>query len=171
MTKSHREFQGKVIAVDRETVRLPNGHDCELEIIRHPGGAAVVALNEDKQVCLLRQYRHVAEDWLWELPAGKLEKDEPPLTTAQRELKEEAGVSAQDWIELGEILTSPGVLQETIYLYLATGLNLTEACHDADEVMEVHWLDFQQALSWAGSGKIKDAKTIIGLYRAQQNLI
>ena len=171
MSKGRREFQGKVIAVDLETVRLPNGRDCELEIVRHPGGAATVAINEQNQVCLLRQYRHVADGWLWELPAGKLEPDESPIVTAQRELQEEAGVTAGNWSELGAILSSPGVFQETIHLYLARELTSCRPTHEADEVMEVHWVALRDALDWAKSDKIRDAKTIIGLFRAQQHLI
>src|SRR5690242_9521179 len=95
--KQTLHFSGRVIRVTTDEVTLPNGHRTVLEIVHHPGGAAAVALDAGRRVCLLRQYRYVADGWVWELPAGKLESDEPPLSTAQRELVEEAGVSARDW--------------------------------------------------------------------------
>src|SRR5215470_19850398 len=99
--KQSLHFAGRVVRVTTDEVVLPNGHRTVLEVVHHPGGAAAVALDAQQQVCLLRQYRYVAGGWLWELPAGKLESGEPPLTTAQRELIEEAGVSAQHWQSLG----------------------------------------------------------------------
>lgn len=158
-------YQGRIIHVDTEVVTLPNGHRFELEIVRHPGGAASVVLDDRGRVCLLRQYRHVAGQWLWELPAGKLEPGEPPLHTAKRELLEEAGVEAEQWQDLGVIYTSPGIYTEKIYLYLAKGLQAATLKHEEEELIEVQWLDFNEALAWAGDGTISDAKTIIGLFR------
>ena len=101
---------------------LPNGMRVPLEIVRHPGGAAVVAIDAQDRVCLLRQYRHAAGGYIYELPAGKLEPDEPPEATARRELVEEASVSAAHWTSLGAYFSSPGVFTEVIHLYLATEL-------------------------------------------------
>jgi 8-oxo-dGTP pyrophosphatase MutT (NUDIX family) len=115
-------FRGRIITVTTDEVLLPNGHRAELEVVHHPGGAAAVAIDAQERVCLLRQYRYVAEGWLWELPAGKLEPDEPPLITAQRELVEEAGVSARRWDSLESYLSSPGIFTEVLHLFLATGL-------------------------------------------------
>src|SRR5687768_13799489 len=98
-------FKGRVITVTVDEVILPNGHRERLELVHHPGGAAVVAIDAQDRVCLLRQYRHAAGQWIWELPAGKLEPNEPPLTTAQRELIEEGGVSAREWRSLGAYLS------------------------------------------------------------------
>ncbi len=95
------QFTGRVVRVTTDEVVLPNGHRALLEVVHHPGGAAAVALDAEERICLLRQYRYVADGWLWELPAGKLEPDEPPLATAQRELAEEAGVRARHWRSLG----------------------------------------------------------------------
>ncbi len=160
-----RKFTGQIIAVDVETVSLPNGHSFDLEIVQHPGGAAVVVLDGQGRVCLLRQYRHVAEQWLWELPAGKIEQDEAPLLTAQRELLEEAGVRAKHWHELGKILSSPGVFKEVVHLYLAQDITHSVAMPEKEEQIEIEWINFEQALTWAKNGKIVDAKTLIGLFR------
>jgi 8-oxo-dGTP pyrophosphatase MutT (NUDIX family) len=164
--KQTEHFRGRVIRVTTDEVVLPNGHRAELEVVHHPGGAAVVALDAAERVCLLRQYRYVADGWLWELPAGKLEPQEPPLTTAQRELVEEAGASARDWISLGAVLSSPGVFSEVLHLFLATGIGPTSAAHEHAEEIEVHWVPFTQAHEWALAGEIRDAKTVIGLVRA-----
>lgn len=160
-------YRGRVIDVALERVELPNGHRAELEIVRHPGGAAVVALDERHRVCLLYQYRYVAGGWLWELPAGKIDGGEAPVLTAHRELAEEAGVKAAHWLPMGRMVSSPGVFSESVYLYLARQLTPADAVRDAHEVFEVHWVPFDEALEQARSGEIVDAKTIIGLFRAQ----
>lgn len=159
-------FQGRIIDVGIEQVRLPNGRDVELEIVRHPGGAAAIAIDERRRVCLLRQYRHASGGWLWELPAGKLDPGEAPATTAERELAEEAGVIAASWDSLGRLHSSPGILAEVIHLYLARGLREVALGHEDEEVIEVHWLPLEQALQWCLDGTITDAKTLVGLYRA-----
>ena len=159
-------FQGRVIRVTTDEVTLPNGHRALLEVVHHPGGAAVVAIDDARRVCLLRQYRYVADGWIWELPAGKLEPQEPPLLTAQRELAEEAGASARDWRSLGVCLSSPGVFTERVHLFLATGIAPAASAHEKSEIIEVHWLPLAQACSWARDGTIADAKTVIGLLRA-----
>ncbi len=158
-------FQGRVIDVVLETVELPNERQVELEIVRHPGGAAAVALDEQGRVCLLRQYRHAGGGWLWELPAGKIDPGEEPLATATRELEEEAGVRAADWTDLGPMHSSPGVFTEVIHLWLARRLEIQPHTQEQDEVIEIHWLPLNQALDWCSDGTITDAKTLVGLYR------
>jgi ADP-ribose pyrophosphatase len=170
LTKREPVFEGRMIEVAVETVEMPNGMQVELEIIRHPGGAAAVALDEQERVCLLRQFRHAADGWLWELPAGRIEPDEEPRLTATRELAEEAGVSADDWTDLGPMHSSPGVFTEVIHLWLARGLSQGEPAQHADELIEIHWLPLSQALDWCNDGTITDAKTLIGLYRTQAYL-
>jgi 8-oxo-dGTP pyrophosphatase MutT (NUDIX family) len=159
-------FKGRVIDVARERVELPNGRQVDLEIVRHPGGAAVVALDGERRVCLLRQFRHAGDGWLWELPAGKLDPGEGPFATAVRELAEEAGVTAGDWVGLGYMHSSPGVFTEIIHLWLACDLAMQDHDQECDELIEVHWLPLEQVLSWCADGTITDAKTLIGLYRA-----
>ena len=160
-------FSGRIISLELQHARLPNGSELEMEIIQHPGGAAVVAIDESLRVCLLRQYRHALRAWLWELPAGKIDNAENPLETAIRELAEEAGTRADNWRSLGEIISSPGVFTEVIHLYLATGLHEVPSQAEEHEVFEVHWLPFEQAVSCAEQGEYTDAKTVAALLRAR----
>ena len=159
-------YDGRVIKVSIDTVDLPNGMRIPLEIVRHPGGAAVVALDAQNRVCVLRQYRHAAGGYIYELPAGKLEPGEPPEATIKRELVEEAGVNAAHWQSLGTYFSSPGVFTEVIHLYLATGLEAVAARPEADEVFEIEWWPLNQAMERARNGELVDAKTIIGILRA-----
>jgi 8-oxo-dGTP pyrophosphatase MutT (NUDIX family) len=163
-------YQGRIVRLALESVRLPNGALAELEIVHHPGGAAVVALDAQRRVCLLRQYRHAAGGWLWELPAGKLDAGEAPLATAERELEEEAGMRAKHWESLGRIVSSPGVLTEVIHLYLARELTPTPAHAEDHEVIEIHWFPWEEVLRMAQGGDIEDAKTLAGLWRAEARL-
>jgi ADP-ribose pyrophosphatase len=163
-------FQGRAVRLDLERVVLPNGHEIELEIVRHPGGAATVALDEQDRVCLLRQYRHAAGGWLWELPAGKLDAGEAPQHTASRELAEEAGVTAADWTSLGRLVSSPGVFTEVVHLFLAQGLSATPTAPEPGECLEVHWVPRDQAVRRALDGDIDDGKTVVGLLRADASL-
>jgi ADP-ribose pyrophosphatase len=167
---STHHFTGRVIKVSVDEVELPNGRRTALEVVKHPGGAAAVAINATGQVCLLRQYRYAAHGWVWELPAGKLEPGEPPELTARRELVEEAGQQATHWTNLGISLSSPGVFTEIIHLYLATGLSPTATALEDSEVLEVHWVPFDEACARALNGEIIDSKTVIGLLRAREHL-
>ncbi len=159
-------YRGKVIEVAVETVELPNGSQSVLEMVHHPGGAAVVALDDQERVYLLRQYRHAAGGWIWELPAGRRNPDESPFETGRRELIEEAGLRAEEWIELGPMYSSPGIFDEVIHLWLARGLSEAATDHEAGEVIEIHRLPLSQALDWCDDGIIADSKTLVGLYRA-----
>lgn len=158
-------FSGKTIEVNLETASFPDGREGELEIVRHPGGAAVVAIDADERVCLIRHYRHAAQGWLWEIPAGRLEPNEPPAATAARELAEEAGIKAAQWEPIGAILTSPGVFTEVIHLFEARDLTPVPRALEQDEYIEVHWVALAEALAWALDGEIRDAKTLIGIFR------
>lgn len=170
MSAQQRVFHGIVISVDAGPVELPNGRTAHYEIVRHPGGAAVVALDESGRVCLLRQYRPAGGGWVWELPAGRLEPGEPPQATARRELLEEAGCEAASWESLGSILSSPGVFDEVIHLYLARGLAPRQVRHEQHEVIEVHWVPLADAARQAATGELRDAKTVIGLMRTASKL-
>jgi ADP-ribose pyrophosphatase len=165
--KTRTVFEGRVVRLGIESLTLPNGEPLELEIVRHPGGAAVVALDEDRRVCLLRQFRHAAGGWLWELPAGKLEKEEQPQATAARELAEEAGLKAGHWHQLGAVLMTPGFCDERIHLYLAGQLTPVASQPERHEVIEIHWIPFTRAIEQVRDGTIHDAKTMLGLLLAQ----
>jgi ADP-ribose pyrophosphatase len=164
----HRKeiFSGRVITVSVDDVQLPNGVRVPLEIVRHPGGAAVVAIDDLDRVCLLSQFRHAAGGFIYELPAGKLEPDESPENTAKRELVEEASTAAENWTSLGSYFSSPGCFTEVIHLYLATGLQAADGEPFEDEVIQVNWLPFDEVVSKALNGELTDAKTIIGILRA-----
>jgi 8-oxo-dGTP pyrophosphatase MutT (NUDIX family) len=165
--KTRTVFEGRVVRLGIESLTLPNGETLELEIVRHPGGAAVVALDENRRVCLLRQFRHAAGGWLWELPAGKLEKEEEPQATAARELAEEAGLRAEHWQKLGTVLMTPGFCDETIHLFLVERLSPVSTQLERHELIEIHWLPFSEAISRVHDGTIHDAKTMLGLLLAE----
>lgn len=160
-------FTGKIVSVSTRQVSLPNNYEMEMEVVEHPGGSAVVALNEQHEICLLKQYRAVFDEWFWELPAGKRDHEEPPVLTARRELLEEAGVEASQWQELGSMVSSPGVFTERVFLYLARDLRLGQPKRAADEVIaELQWIPLAQAREWACDGIIADAKSVIAILRA-----
>jgi 8-oxo-dGTP pyrophosphatase MutT (NUDIX family) len=163
-------FTGRVIQVNVERVQLPNASTADLEIIHHPGGAAVVAIDANRNVCLLHQFRHAANGYLWELPAGKIDNKEPPLDTARRELTEEAGATAATWESLGDFVSSPGVFTEVVHLFLATDLQPTPRGHEEHEVIEVHWKPLSEALRMAEQGEIRDGKSVVGIFRAAARL-
>ena len=163
-------YRGRVIDVDVDEVRLPNGHQATLEIIRHPGGAAIVALNDREEICLLRQYRHAVADWLWEVPAGKRDRGEPPEQTAVRELAEEAGCTARRWESLGSYIASPGVFTEQVQLYLARDLQSTASAPEAAEVFAVVWVPLEEACRRALGGEIVDGKSVVAVLRARHLL-
>lgn len=160
-------YQGRVLRFTVEQVRLPNDHVTTLEIVHHPGGSAVVALDDEQRICLVRQYRHAVGGYIWEIPAGKIDNKDPPLTTAQRELQEEAGRIAGEWHSLGEYLSSPGFLTEVVHLFFATQLKTVQNRLEAAEVLEAHWIPFEQALEMAQSGELRDGKSLAALLRAR----
>ena len=164
-------FRGRVVRIEAASVQLPGGNVAEYEIIRHPGSAAVVAMDGQHRVCLLRQFRPAAGGWIWELPAGRREPDEQPQQTALRELAEEAGCRAESWQALGSILSSPGVSSEEIHLFLATGLKPHPVQHEPFEAIQIHWIDFDAALERAVTGEVRDAKSVVGLMLAREYLI
>ena len=164
-----RIFTGRVVTLDVAEVTLPNGQVAELEVVGHPGGAAIVAVNDAGAVCLLHQYRHVAGGWLWEIPAGKLD-GRPPEDVARSELREEAGRTAARWESLGRVLSSPGVFTEIVHLYLARELSVVPPQPEREEVFEVSWVPLASALARALRGEIEDGKSVIALVRAAERL-
>ena len=159
-------YSGRVLQLNIERVRLPNGASADLEIAHHPGGAAVVAVDSDERVCMLYQFRHAAGGWIWELPAGKIDNREPPLQTARRELVEEGGMTATRWQSLGQYLSSPGVFTEVIHLYLATDLASAPQAPEEHEVFKVEWRAFDEVLRMAYDGELRDGKSLVGIFKA-----
>ncbi len=166
-TLGHR---GRVIEVSTERLRYANGREYDLDLVRHPGAAAVVPVDDAGRVCLVRQYRHGIEDFLWEIPAGKLDAGEPPAVCAVRELAEETGIAAQRWTSLGLYVPAPGIFTEVIHLYLAQDLTVGVPAPDADEEIEQQWIALPEAVDRVLRGDWNDGKTALGLLRARDRL-
>lgn len=161
---------GSFLTMTRERVELPNGREVDLELVRHPGAAAVVPLTAEGEVLLVRQYRHAADGWLLEVPAGKLDAGETPEDGARRELEEEAGFRAGSLTKLGGILPSPGFTDEVIHLFLARDLSPTGQRLEEDELLTVERLPFAEAVLRAATGEIRDSKSVCALLRAARLL-
>jgi ADP-ribose pyrophosphatase len=156
-------YSGRVVTLNIDTLTLPNGVTVELEVVRHPGAAAVVPLKDDGTVVLIRQFRHAAGGFIYEIPAGKLHPGEDPTACAARELEEEIGYRAGRFELLSSIFTAPGFTDEVIHVYKATGLTAGRQQLDRDEVLEVIELPLSEAISLIETGTIRDAKSIVGL--------
>lgn len=163
-------FKGKVLDINVERIRLPNGSDVDLEIIRHPGGACALPLHNDGDISLIRQYRHPAGETIWEIPAGRIDDGEDPETCARRELEEEAGFTAGKMEKLSAFLTTPGFCSELLHIYLASKLTHCGQRLEHDEYLEVVKLPFKDALDMVYSGEINDGKTMIALLLARERL-
>jgi NTP pyrophosphohydrolases including oxidative damage repair enzymes len=166
--ESKRAYTGRVISLDVDTVRFPDGSTGELEMIRHPGASAVVPFlsdpkGEDPQVLMIRQYRYAADGYMYEIPAGRLDPGESPHDCAVRELKEETGCTAERFDHLLTMYTTPGFTDEKIHLFMATGLVAGETKHEADEFLDLHPMRLSRALEMVEAGGIQDAKTALGL--------
>lgn len=161
-------YDGRIVKLGVEEVRLPNGADVQLEVIRHPGASAVAAVDDEERIVLIRQYRHAGGGYLWELPAGVLDApDEPPAVCAARELQEEAGLTASELTPLGSVLVSPGYSDERIELFLARGLRDGEMARGHDEdIAELRRVPLREAVDMIVRGEIVDGKTIAGIHLA-----
>jgi ADP-ribose diphosphatase len=169
---TERKYSGKVIDLDVDTVKFPDGSIGHLEIIRHSGAAAVVPFLDpldapDPRILMLRQFRYAADGYLWEIPAGRLEPGEAPEVCARRELREEAGMTAGRIIPLVPILTTPGFTDELIHLYSAHNLSPVPTAREADEFMDVHEVRWSEVGRWIRKGEIRDAKTLTALMFVQ----
>jgi len=163
-------YKGIIVDVETDMIRLTNGSITMREVVRHPGGVCVAAVDEEGRVAVVRQYRYPFSAHLIELPAGKLEPGEEPLPAARRELSEETGLEAENWLSLGALYTSPGFSTETLYLYLATGLRQGQAHPDPNEFLDVERIPLKTLVERVESGEIRDAKTVIGALRAERIL-
>ena len=166
-----RVYDGRIINVDVDEVRFPDGSVGQIEMIRHPGASAVVPFvsdpgGSDPQLLLIRQYRYAAEGYLYEIPAGRLEPGEAPEVCAERELREETGCTAERVEHMFTMYTTPGFTDEKIHLFMAVGLASGEASLEADEFLEVVPTTLSRALEMIEAGEIQDAKTALGILYA-----
>lgn len=165
---SRRAYTGRVIDVDIDTVRFPNGSTGELEMVRHPGASAVVPFLTDPyagdpQILLIKQYRYAAEDFIYEIPAGKLDGGEDPAECARRELREETGCTAEHIEHLYTFYTTPGFTDEKIHAFMATGLTRGVVAHEKDEFLSLETVTLSRALELIKTGELKDAKTALAI--------
>jgi ADP-ribose pyrophosphatase len=163
-------YDGKLLHVRRDQVRLPDGGVAEREYIRHPGAVLIIALLDTGELVFERQFRYPLLRDMIELPAGKIDPGEPPLETAKRELLEETGYAASDWRHLSTIHLAIGYSDEHIEIFLAKGLRQQQAKLDDEEFLEVFTLPLATALEWVREGRITDAKTLSGLLWAEKVL-
>lgn len=162
-TTVHR---GRVFSLIRENVTLPNGVTTDLEFVAHPGATAIIPLLNASKVLLLKQYRHALKKYIWEIPAGTLDPKEEVMHCAKRELIEETGYSADQWQKLAEITPVPGYSDERIHIFLASGLQPARQHLDKDEIINIHEIEFSEAIEMIRRGEIQDAKSIAGLFLA-----
>ena len=163
-------YDGRIVKLWVEQVRLPNGSDTELEIIHHQGAAAVLPIDEDGTITLVRQYRHATGEWLLEVPAGKLDPGEAPEVCARREVEEETGMRVRELIPLGPMWTTPGFTDEKIWLFVGRGLERGEQKLEEDEALVVEQMPLAEALARVDRGGICDAKSVVTLLRAERLL-
>jgi ADP-ribose pyrophosphatase len=162
--------RGKVGTFALVEVELPNGRSVTLQIVEHPGAAAVLPFLGPDRVLLLRQYRYAAGGTIWEVPAGKLDPGESPESCCARELEEETGYRAGRIVRTGEILTTPGFSDERIHLFSAHDLERGQTDHGHGEIIEVHEVGLEEAFAMVDRGEIVDAKTIVCLYHAARRV-
>lgn len=160
-------YKGIIVDVHLDRALLPNGRSAFREVVAHPGGVAVLPLNEDGTVTVVRQYRYPFQQVLTEIPAGKLDRGEDPKTGALRELHEEIGAQVGELIELGVVYPSPGFCQEILYLYLARDLTYGECCPDEDEFLEIDRIPLEQLVEQVMSGELKDGKTVAAVLKTK----
>ena len=165
IVSSKEILKNKLFTVVDEVAHDPSGFEIHRSIVRHPGSAVMMAVDEHERILLVKQFRLPAEQELWELPAGRLDPGEKPLEAAKRELQEETGYQARWWTELISFWASPGYVAEKMNLFVARDLTAGEQQPMDDERIEVRWFGKDEVLNWIRAGKIQDGKTIVGYYR------
>ncbi|HEU4995793.1 MAG TPA: NUDIX hydrolase [Gemmatimonadaceae bacterium] len=165
---SRRAYTGRIVNVDIDTVRFPDGSTGELEMVRHPGASAVVPFlsdpgGPDPQLLLIKQFRHAADSFIYEIPAGKLDNGEDPRVCAERELREETGCTAERLEHVYTFFTTPGFTDERIHAFMATGLKQGDATHEHDEFMSLETVTLSQALELIKKGELMDAKSALAI--------
>jgi len=167
---SEKIFKGEIVELYVDKVKLPNNKIATREKVTHPGAVGIVPINKEGKIMLVKQFRYPLNSVLLEIPAGKLGKNEAPLDCAARELKEEIGAESGKLVHLITFYTSPGFCNEILYLYLAINFEKRGNNLDNDEFLQIVELKMIDALSFIENGKIKDAKTIIGILLARDYL-
>lgn len=157
-------YQGKLLALEKIEVLLPSGLHAEREVIHHPGAVAILALNETDEILFVRQFRSAIDEEIWEIPAGKLESEESPLKSAERELLEETGFAAKIWAYLHSFYPSPGYSDEVIHLFLAQKLTQKKQKTQPDEQIEWKFFPRQTLEEFFRPGQVRDGKTLLALY-------
>ena len=165
---SERVYAGRLLKIDRDRVLLPNGGTTDLEMVRHPGAAAIVPFVSEEEILMVRQFRYAAQGFILEVPAGTLHDGEAPEICARREVEEEVGHRAGRLIKIGSIFTTPGFTDEVIHLFVACDLAPVSQKLDADEVLTVERLPFRRALELVRTGEIVDSKSICALMLARE---
>ena len=160
-------YKGVIVDVDLDRVSLPDGKEALREVVSHPGGVGIIAIDGDGSAICVRQFRYCFREHLLEIPAGKLEHGEDPMDCAVRELSEETGISAGHIVPLGSIYPSPGFCREVLYLYLATELKQGEAHPDAGEFLDIVRVPFGELVDKCMSGEIRDGKTVAAALKAK----
>jgi ADP-ribose pyrophosphatase len=172
LVSTERLYTGRILNLDLDSVRFPDGSVGQLEMLRHPGASAVVPFLDqprepDPRILLLRQFRHAADGFIWEIPAGRLDPGETPESCAHRELEEETGMRADALERLTTIYTTPGFTDERIHLFLAHGLRSGDQRREVDEFMELHTKRWSDVMAMVSAGVIVDGKTLISLLFVQ----
>jgi len=167
ITESKEVYTCKLFRVTEDkAVDQKSGFEIKRSVVRHAGSAVMMAMDDKKRILLVRQYRLPAEDYMWELPAGKVDDGEKPMQAAKRELTEETGYKARKWTKLVSFFASPGYVQERMTIFLATDLTKGQATPMDDEQIETRWFKRKEIAQMIRDGKIQDGKTIIGYYLA-----
>ena len=163
-------YEGHVVTLRREGIDMPDGRSVDFEIVRHAPATAILAIDHRDQVIFVHQFRPPLGKQIWELPAGIMEDGEEPLTCARRELREETGFGAEEWISLGQMYTAPGFCDEIIHLFLARGLSAGAQELDHNEYLQPHAIALDEVRRMVAAGEIDDSKSIVALYRAAPHL-
>ena len=164
-------YRGKIINLRVDKAELPNGNSCIREVIEHPGGVTVAALTDEKELILVRQFRYPYSEEILELPAGRIEPGEDPLACGKRELQEEVGAAASNYIDLGKFYPTTGYCGEVIHLYAATGLNFTGQKLDEDEFLNIERIPLERVVKMIMSNEIRDGKTQAAVLKLYMHLI
>jgi len=166
--ESKTVYEGLIVDVKRDIAKLQNGNNAEREVVVHPGGVGIVALTDENKVLMVRQYRYPMEEVVLEIPAGKLDGKEDPFECAVRELSEETGYTANEYVDLGAIYPSPGFCKETLYLYLALDLVPGKMHLDENELLSVEKIEIDELIRQIMANELKDAKSVVGILKAKR---